>query len=246
MVNKNTLQSVIAKYNLGGIINKVKWRVKDNVLTIYANANGLACKVQLNEFQLEDSQLAIFDTDKLKKLISITNGELILSLEKQGVILTKLNIADENFDLTYALADVFLISKNTWYEHPEEGYAMEVDLANTDIDHLIKAKNALGDINTMRISSQQDLDGNDICEFMFGDDNNFANKIVFNAPTTVHNKLESEGVVYDSDVFKKILNANQDMMTCKMNISKVGWSHFKFENEELTSEYFVRQNEDIS
>ena len=100
MVNKNTLQSVIAKYNLGGLINKVKWRVKDNVLTIYANANGLACKVQLNEFQLEDSQLAIFDTDKLKKLISITNGELILSLEKQGAILTKLNIADENFDLT--------------------------------------------------------------------------------------------------------------------------------------------------
>ncbi len=79
---------------------------------------------------------------------------------------------------------------------------------------------------------------------MFGDDNNVANKIVFNAPTTVHNKLDS--VVYDSDVFKKILNANQDMLTCKMKLSKVGWSHFAFENEELTSEYFVRQLEDIS
>ena len=45
MVNKNTLQSVISKYNLGGLIDKVKWRVKDNTLTIYSNADGLACKV---------------------------------------------------------------------------------------------------------------------------------------------------------------------------------------------------------
>ena len=58
--------------------------------------------------------------------------------------------------------------------------------------------------NTMKISSQQDLDGNDICEFMFGDDNNFANKIVFNAPTTVNNKLGADRVVYASDIFKKI------------------------------------------
>tara|TARA_Y100000361_G_C11159298_1_gene346120 strand:- start:397 stop:1128 length:732 start_codon:yes stop_codon:yes gene_type:complete len=243
MVNKNTLQSVISKYNLGGLIDKVKWRVKDNTLTIYSNADGLACKVQLKDFQLEDGELGIFDTDKLKKLIAITNGELILSLEKQGAILTKLNIADENFDLTYGLSDIFLFRPDKWYEHPEEGYAMEIDLQNTDIDHLIKAKNALGDVQTMQISSQQDLDGNDVCEFKFGDNNNFSNKIIFNTPVTLHHKVES--VIYNSDIFKRVLNANSDMMSCKMSLSKVGWSHFSFENEELTSEYFVRQEEEV-
>ena len=109
MINKNTLQSVIAKYNLGELINKVKWRVKDNTVTIYANASGLACKVYLDEFQLEDCQLAVFDTDKLKKLISITNGELMLSVQKNRDLLEKLFIADQNFDLTYNLADIFLI-----------------------------------------------------------------------------------------------------------------------------------------
>ena len=242
MINKNTLQSVIAKYNLSGLHNRVKWRIKDNELTIYANMSGLSVKVHLSEFQLEDSELAIYDTDKLKKLISITNGELILSLERQKEILTKLNIADENFDLSFALSDIFLIKNNTWHEHPSEGYDMEVELSNTDIDHLIKAKNALGDVQTMKISSQQDLDGNDICEFMFGDDNNFANKIVFNAPTTVNNKLGAVG--YSSDIFKKILDANKDMLSCTMKISNVGWSYFIFQNEELTSEYFVRQLED--
>lgn len=113
MINKNTLQSVIAKYNLGGLHNRVKWRIKDNELTIYANMSGLSVKVHLSEFQLEDSELAIYDTDKLKKLISITNGELILSLERQKEILTKLNIADENFDLSFALSDIFLIKNNT-------------------------------------------------------------------------------------------------------------------------------------
>ena len=244
MINKNTLQSVIAKYNLGGLINKVKWRVKDNTVTIYANASGLACKVYLDEFQLEDCQLAVFDTDKLKKLISITNGELMLSVQKNRDLLEKLFIADQNFDLLTILSFVFLIGKNDWYNHPEEGYEMEETLSNEEIDHLIKAKNALGDVNTMKITATTDFDGNPVCEFMFGDNSDFANKIVFNAACVLNKELEGS-VTYNSDVFKKILDANKDMVSCKMNISSVGWSHFTFENEGLVSEYFLCRNEEI-
>ena len=72
MINKNTLQAAIQKYYIAGRHNKVKWKVKDNTLTVYAGESGKACKVVLNNFPLQDSELGIFDTDKLVRLLAIT------------------------------------------------------------------------------------------------------------------------------------------------------------------------------
>ena len=114
MINKNTITSVISKYYLNGLNNQVKWRIKDNQLVIYAGEAGRVCKVVHSNFQLEDSELGVFDTQKLSKLISITNGDLMISLEKLKSIYTKIHIADSNFDLTYSLADILILGKNTF------------------------------------------------------------------------------------------------------------------------------------
>ena len=82
MINKSTLTSVISKYYLNGLNNQVKWRIKDNQLTIYAGESGRVCKIEHSNFPLEDAELGVFDTHKLSKLISITNGDLMVSLEK--------------------------------------------------------------------------------------------------------------------------------------------------------------------
>ena len=99
MINKNQLTSAISKYYLNGLNNQVKWRIKDNKLIIYAGEAGRVCKIELNNFPLEDSELGVFDTNKLNKLLSITNGDLNLSLEKLKSVYTKIHIADENFAL---------------------------------------------------------------------------------------------------------------------------------------------------
>ena len=113
MINKNLLTSTISKYYLNGLNNQVKWRIKDNMLTIYAGDAGRVCKIELNNFPLEDSELGIFDTNKLSKLLSITNCDLNLSLEKLKSIYTKLHIADENFDLIAILFLCFSFNYNS-------------------------------------------------------------------------------------------------------------------------------------
>ena len=168
MINKSQLTSIISKYYLNGLNNQVKWRIKDNTLTIYAGESGRVCKVVLNNFQLEDAELGVFDTNKLSKLISITNGDLMISLEKIKAVYTKMHIADLNFDLTYSLADILILGKNTYYEDPEE-WEVDLTLEPEDIDRLIKAKNVLGDVNSMLITTTTDFDGNNICEFIFGE-----------------------------------------------------------------------------
>jgi hypothetical protein len=94
MINKSTLTSVISKYYLNGLNNQVKWRIKDNQLTIYAGESGRVCKIEHNNFPLEDAELGVFDTHKLSKLISITNGDLMVSLEKVKAVYTKMHFAD--------------------------------------------------------------------------------------------------------------------------------------------------------
>jgi len=240
MVNKSTLTSVISKYYLNGLNNQVKWRIKDNQLTVYAGSNGRVCKVIHNNFNLEDSELGVFDTHKLSKLISITNGDLSISLEKIKAVYTKMHIADLNFDLTYSLADILILGKNTYYEDPE-GFEIQIDLTREDIDHLIKAKSALADVNNMLITTTTDMDGTNICEIIFGDNTGFSNKITYQLRGNI-TKGDIQ-IPFDSDIFKDILSANKDMESGTLKISEVGMLKANFLTEETESEYFIARNE---
>ena len=240
MINKSALTSVISKYYLNGLNNQVKWRIKDKKLTIYAGEAGRVCKVEHLNLPLEDSELGVFDTHKLSKLISITNGDLMVSLEKIKSVYTKMHIADSNFDLTYSLADILILGKNTYYEDPES-FEIELDLNKEDIDALIKAKNALTDINSMLITSTTDMDGTNICEFIFGDNTGFSNRISYQIQGNI--SKSSIEIPFDSDIFKDILNANKDMDNGTLKLSEVGMLKLNFNSEEIKSEYFIARNE---
>ena len=240
MVNKSTLTSVISKYYLNGLNNQVKWRIKDNQLTVYAGSNGRVCKVIHNNFNLEDSELGVFDTHKLSKLISITSGELNISLEKIKAVYTKMHVADLNFDLTYSLADILILGKNTYYEDPEE-FEIQIDLTREDIDHLIKAKSALADVNNMLITTATDFDGVNVCEIIFGDNTGFSNRITYQLRGNI-TKGDIQ-IPFDSDIFKDILSANKDMEKGTLKISEVGMLKANFSTEETESEYFIARNE---
>ena len=84
MISKNLLASFISKYSVNNRFENVKWRIENNVLTVYAGESGRVCKVQLNNFPLDDVELGVWDTTKLSKLVSVTSGELLLSLETQN------------------------------------------------------------------------------------------------------------------------------------------------------------------
>ena len=241
MINKSTLTSVISKYYLNGLNNQVKWRIKDKQLTIYAGEPGRVCKIQHKNFPLDDAELGVFDTHKLSKLISITNGDLMVSLEKIKAVYTKMHFADANFDLTYSLADILILGKNTYYEDPES-FEIELELTNEDIDHLIKAKNALGDTSSMLISTTVDFDSNNVCEFLFGDNTGFSNKITYLIQNGTINDTNLS-IPFNSDIFKDILNANKDQDTCSLKMSKEGILKLTFSSETINSEYFIARNE---
>ena len=244
MINKNSLESLIQKYYLNGLNNQVKWRIKDNTLTVYAGVKGRACKVYLEDFNFEDCELGIFDTHKLSKLLSITSGELMITTEKNNQLHRKLYLADSNYSLDYALADPLIMGKVTWYEDPEE-YEVQLDVSADDINYLIKAKNALSDVDQMLIRTTEDLDGSPIVEFLFGDKEGFSNKITYQIQGQIKdNDIE---MPFDSNVFKDILSNNKDMDSCNIKLSKQGMMKIEFKgelnNKKSDSIYYIARNE---
>tara|TARA_B110000503_G_scaffold3715_1_gene4880 strand:- start:799 stop:1527 length:729 start_codon:yes stop_codon:yes gene_type:complete len=242
MINKNLLQSFISKYYLNGRFNAVKWRIEDNTLTVYAGESGRVCKIELNNFDLEDKEIGIFDTHKLSKLLSITTGELLLTLDSQGALSNKLNIADEGFDLSYSLSDPLVIPKTKWYKDPET-WEIELELAPTDIDNLIKAKNALSDYDFLNIKSTKDTDNNLTSEFVFGDGSNYSNKITYRIGGIVDIAFLDQPMPFDSNLFKEILSANKDMDVAYFKLSSKGMAKFIFISDNINSTYYIGRQE---
>lgn len=241
MINKLTLQSIINKYYLG-LNESVKWVIKDNNLEIdfMTPTKDVIGNVICRDFQLEDSKLAIYDTKKLQNLISICNGDLLLELESMKSINTKLKISDMNFNLTYALSDPLLIGKVGSVNTPE--WSVELDLTSEDIDNLIKAKSALSGIDNMLVTTTQNLDGVDVCEFVFGDESGHNNKITYQITGDI--KEQSLKLPFNSDMFKTIIHANKDMEGGKMYMGSMGLIKLQFEKDNISSEYFmVRKSE---
>ena len=236
MISKLTLQSVISKYYLG-LNESVKWVTNDNSLEVnfMTPTRDVIGSVICNNFDLEDSKLAIFDTKKLQSLINICSGDLLLELEKTNVVSTKLKISDMNFNLTYALADSLLIGKVGTVNIPE--WIIELDLSIEDIDNLIKAKSALQGVDNMLLTTTVDLDGNNVCEFVFGDEQGHNNKITYQ----ISGRIDSNNlkIPFNSDMFKTIIHANKDMDGGKLYLSEMGLLNLKFQKEGITSEYFM-------
>ena len=120
---------------------------------------------------------------------------------------------------------------------------MEIDLTPTDIDSLIKAKNALSDYDFLNIKSTKDIDKNLTCEFVFGDGSNYSNKITYRIGGTIDESFLDSPMPFDSNLFKEILSANKDMNTAHFKLSSKGMAKFIFQSENINSTYYIGRQE---
>ena len=241
MIHKSVLQSVIAKYYLGEN-ESVKWDINQNHLNIdFMSPNKeVIGNVNCNDFNLQESKLAVFDTRKLINLISITNGELLLELESQNAFFTKLKISDSNYNLTYALSDPLLIGKVGTVN--EQNYEISLRLEKEDIEALIKAKSALVGIDNMKIHTTRNLDDELVCEFIFGDEAGHNNKITYQIRGEISE--EDISIPFKSDMFRSILQANKDQDYGLLKLSVAGLLHLQFKSNLISSEYYMIRKAD--
>jgi len=247
-MEKTKLESIIEKYHLGGLCETVQWNIQDHHLSIrFISPNrDMAGEVKCSSFSLENSNAVIYNTTQLTKLVGVMDKNISLNLSKNGKVFTKLYIADETFNVTYALTDPMMAPSTPDVNEPEM-YEIELSLDKNHINNLIKAKNSITNDNTMGICDDRNLYGKNVLKFIFGGENEYSNKITYDIPleTEYSQTLMPEPLAFDSDLFKTILNVNKSFNSMILKINTQGLMKLEFMYDDIISKYYILGKADI-
>ena len=245
MINKGELQAIISKYNLGGMIDAVKWTVKDNHLTIKFNAptKDMIGEITHTKFDLEDSEFAVYNTSQLDKLLAITSGDINLQLEKTGKIFGRLLIEDTNYKLNYSLSDLLLIQEPGKVNDPND-YIIESTLESDAISAVIKAKNALQSDN-VNFTITTNFDGDQVLTMVFGDNSNHTHKVEYIVPDTVVTGTQFNfNIPFNSEMIRVVFANNKDANKAHMSLNVQGLLKLVFEGDNWKSTYYIVRKAD--
>ena len=113
-MDKQKLTGFIEKYSLGNSIESVPWVIKNNSLTtdFVSEDRTLLGKVTLNDFNLDDSKIGIYNTTQLQKMISVLSNTININLKKADERAIAIHVDDTEVSLNYMLADLDIIPKH--------------------------------------------------------------------------------------------------------------------------------------
>lgn len=237
-MNKSKLVLVIEKYHLNGNVESVKWNVKDKTLNIrFITPNkNLIGEITLPNFELDDSEIGIYNTSQFLRLIKVTDDYIELSLNKGNYGKSiELLIKDNQFDLSYYLSDLSLIEEVPSVNEPID-YDATIEVYKDFIGKFLSAKKALGDIKRFTVQSHL-VDGKMEILFLLGDDAAYSNKIKFSEPAEALFGLNE--LPFPADYFKDILDANQGADKGVIKISNEGLLTISFTEDDIESKYFL-------
>jgi len=240
MINKGELQSTISKYNLGGMIDAVKWTVQNKHLTIKFNAptKDMIGEITHTSFDIEDCEIAIYNTSQLDKLLAITSGDVNLQLEKIGKIFGRLVIEDTNYKLNYSLSDLLLIQKPGTVMDPDN-YIVESILESDAISAVIRAKNALQSDN-VNFTITTNFDGEQVLTMIFGDNSTHTHKVEYIVPNTVITGNQYNfNTPFNSEMIRVIFANNKDANKAYMSLNIDGLLRLVFEGDKWKSTYYI-------
>ena len=209
-MEKQLLTSVIEKYYLGGINERVKWTIKDKKVTILftSQTKDLAGSVEAPEFDIDDCTLGIYDTNKLLKLVNITNQFLQLEVETKNGTSTKLSIADNEYDLVYHLADLRMMPMETMVlDETQISFDYSFNIDGEFIERYNKAKKVLGS-DEVKVQALINDSGDKGIYFTLGGKTSHDNKIAFQTSTSTF-EIPSPEFLYNADYLLEIFATNK-------------------------------------
>jgi hypothetical protein len=229
-MKKPYLQDVIEKYYLGGLVERAKIQITDKTLTtkfISAQKN-LVGVLEAPGITLPDCEFGVYDTSQLLKLIGITDHFLTLDVEVNRGIANKLLIADNEYNLEYALADTMLTPSVPSIDEPT--YQMVADVNEEFIAKFLKAKKALG-TDVFIVEQGIDHEEKQAMKFTLGGVDKHTNKVNFTLPTAL-SSVPGAQMKFPIEEFGEILAANKEIATGVLSVSEDGLLKIEFTNEE--------------
>ena len=231
-MNKTKLERFILKYNLGGTVDSVKWRIKNNVLgtSFVASDRSLLGKVIVDNFQFENATIGVYSTNQLYRMLCIMGDDVDLSLTKIDSKAISLNISDTHASADFMLADLSVIGDPPTMNNIPT-FDTKIDIDTRFINTFIKGKNALADADSFTVMNNGNV------KIVIGYSTTNSNRVTI--PVTTTEAFLVDYLSFDANIFKEILLANRECTSAILEISNKGLAHIIFKVDEYMSEYYI-------
>jgi hypothetical protein len=238
-MKKQTINTFIDKYSLNGTIESVKWVIDSankqiKTASISDDKNVLSFVVIKDSAGLNDAEIGINDTAKLKKLLSVLNDEVNISFNTREDKIVSISLTGESTDVQYVTADLSVIPKVPELKKLPP-FNLEIPLTKEFVTTFVKAKNALSDVDTLTFTK----DKKDKLKLVIGFSSVNSNRISIDFKPTEGKDTLGKTIHFSAKYLKEILTSNSDCENAVLKISDVGIAHVEFNNDMFNSSYYL-------
>lgn len=238
-MKKQILNSFIDKYSLNGTIESVKWIVDNNdkqikTSSISDDKNVLSFVVVKDTAGLEDAELGVNDTTKLKKLLNVLGDDVNISFNKRDDKIVSLSLSTESADVQYVTADLSVIP-NVPVLKKLPPFNLEIPLTKEFVGTFVKAKSALSDVDTLTFIK----DKKDKIKLVIGYSSVNSNRINIDVKPTDGKDSLGKTLHFSAKYLKEILTSNSDCENAVLKVSDAGIAHVEFNNDVFNSNYYL-------
>jgi hypothetical protein len=238
-MKKQTINTFIDKYSLNGTIESVKWVVDSankqiKTASISDDKNVLSFVVIKDNAGLNDAEIGINDTAKLKKLLGVLNDEVNIAFNTREDKIVSLSLTSETTDVQYVTADLSVIPQVPLLKKLPP-FNLEIPLTKEFVTTFVKAKNALSDVDTLTFTK----DKKDKIKLVLGFSSVNSNRINIDFKAVEGKDTLSKTIHFSAKYLKEILTSNSDCENAVLKISDAGIAHVEFNNDTFNSSYYL-------
>lgn len=247
-MKKETLETFIRRYTLGGEINKVKWKYTAGEKTLHTRAaadnRSFVADVVMSDFTdfgPEDVTICIGDTEKVKAMMSPFEDDINLTINKSGDRILGFTLSNADCESYCTAADptsIDPVAKNL-QDVPE--YHVVVPLTEEFLEQFLKARGALKDVDSVSVG----MNKKGLFEVVIGYTTANSNRIRI-APATdpVKNKLGT-ALSFPVKNIAEVFKANSDIPNGTLSINDAGIARLYFKNDNFACTYYQFANKKV-
>jgi hypothetical protein len=242
-MEKGSIQNLIDKYHLGGLVESVTWGSTDTNTSVSFITPTKDCVGIINtteDLGLGNNNISIYSTSQLNKLLSIMDGSITIDVVKGNQdIPYQLNIKNKSFDLDFYLSSDDLIPPVPNISEPDE-YEIEFNLDDDFIKDFTRAHTSLDKPNRFTVGCKV-VDDKKLAEFTIGEGTTYANKVKLTTPASY--VIGFNELPFSASIFREILLSNKTAKG-KIKINEEGLMKIIFIEDNITSTYFLVRSSD--
>ena len=238
-MNKQKLVRFINKYYLNGTVNSVILNSKSSKLSarFISGDKTLLGELEMDKWQFEDSEVGIYSTEQLLKLLSVLDEDINVTINKAGDKSIALKVSDASSSVNYMLSDISIISKPPQLKSVPN-FELKIDVTPNFMNKFISGKSALAETDNFTVIT----DGSET-KLVIGYASINTNRVIIPVTTTESSNIDN--VSFNANIFKEVLTANKECESATLEVSSEGLSKITFRVDDFSVTYWLVASTDV-